>query len=97
MKDEFELSVIGEETNIAPRRSGKKEKFTSRAPWYYLGRIGDIGFAIALPIVGGAIAGVFVDRLWSTTPKATLSLLFLGIIISFMNVLRTVQTILKEK
>lgn len=95
--EEFELVVGGEETNIAPRTTGKKERSPERAPWYYLGLIGEIGFAIAVPIAGGALLGVFVDRIWSTAPKATLSLLFLGIIISFMNLFKTVETIIKEK
>lgn len=95
--DEFELVVTGEETNIAPRATGKKKEPDGKAPWYYFGLIGEIGFAIAVPIAGGALLGVFVDRIWSTAPKATLSLLFLGIIISFMNLFRTVETIVKEK
>lgn len=76
-------------------RSKKKQR-VSRAPWYYVGLIGDIGFAIAVPIAGGALAGVAIDRTWSTTPKATLSLLVVGIILSFMNVFKTVKTIIKE-
>lgn len=95
--EEFELVVSKEGTSIAPRVTGKKKESDGRAPWYYFGLIGEIGFAIAVPIAGGAVLGVFVDRIWSTAPKATLSLLFLGIIISFMNLFKTVKTITKEK
>lgn len=97
MKDEFELFVSGEETNIAPRARGKKKTVQSGAPWYYLGLIGEIGFVIALPMVGGALLGVVIDRTWSTTPKATLSLLFLGAAVSFFNVFKTVKTIIQTK
>lgn len=95
MKNEFELDVGGEETNIAPRAS-KKKWIGERAPWQYLGLIGEIGFAISMPIAGGALMGVVIDRTLSTTPKATLSLLFLGVIVSFINILKTVNTIVQN-
>lgn len=95
--EKFELHVAGEETSIAHRRRPGNKRFGSSAPWYYLGLIGEIGFAIALPIVGGALVGVVIDRTWATTPKATLSLLFLGVIVSFVNLFKTVETITKEK
>ncbi|MBI4066339.1 AtpZ/AtpI family protein [Candidatus Gottesmanbacteria bacterium] len=94
--EKFELSVTGEETVIS-RGKVRKKRFEPVASWYYLGLIGEIGFAIALPIAGGTLMGVVMDRRWSTTPKATLSLLFLGVIVSFFNLYRTVKTIVKEK
>lgn len=96
MFDEFELSVTGEQSDITPRKRLKQKRSGSNAPWYYLGLIGEIGFAIAIPIAGGAILGVVVDRAWGTTPIATLSLLFLGVVISFMNLFKTVETITKK-
>lgn len=95
--DEFELCITGEKTRIGPKAAGEKKRKSSPAPWYYLGFIGEIGFAIAVPIAGGALVGVLVDRTWSTTPKATLSLLFLGVIVSFINLFKTVETIVKNK
>ena len=77
--------------------TSKKKRSEITAPWYYLGLIGEIGFAIALPIAGGALIGVVIDRTWGMTPKATLSLLFLGVIISFFNLFKTVETITKQK
>lgn len=65
-----------------------KKRDANPAPWYYLGLIGEIGFAIAIPIAGGGLLGVVIDRIWSTSPKATLSLLFLGVVISFMNMFK---------
>lgn len=78
-------------------QTSKKKRSGGRAPWYYVGLIGEIGFAISVPIAGGAILGVFLDRWWSTAPKATLSLLFLGVLVSFMNLCKTVETITKNK
>lgn len=86
---EFELEFT--------ERSKKKRGADTTAPWYYVGLIGEIGFAIAVPIAGGALLGVVIDRTWSTTPKATLSLLFIGVIVSFVNLFKTVETITKEK
>ena len=77
--------------------TSKKKRSEITAPWYYLGLIGEIGFAIVLPIAGGALIGVVIDRTWGMTPKATLSLLFLGVIISFYTLLKTVETITKQK
>lgn len=93
----FELSVEDADTQITVREAGKK-KIVDRVPsLYYLGLIGEIGFAIAIPITGGGLLGVFIDRTWSTTPKATLSLLFLGVVVSFMNIYKTVLMISGEK
>lgn len=95
--EEFELNVSETETEIAPRQKEKRKRSGQSAPWYYLGLIGEIGFAIAVPIAGGTLGGVLLDRMWSTTPKATLSLLLIGVIVSFFNLYKTVQTIVKEK
>ncbi|MEK7141082.1 MAG: AtpZ/AtpI family protein [Patescibacteria group bacterium] len=96
MLDEFELDLTGKETDIVSRKKVQKKPLRSDEPWYYLGLIGEIGFAIAVPIAGGAMLGVVIDRAWGTTPKATLSLLFLGVVISFINLFKTVQTITKQ-
>lgn len=68
--------------------TSKKKRGAPSDSWYYLGLIGEIGFAIAIPIAGGGLLGVVIDRTWSTSPKATLSLLFLGVVISFMNMFK---------
>ena len=96
MLDEFELTVTGEKTDIIPKKKVQKKQSGSDAPWYYLGLIGEIGFAIAVPIAGGALLGVVIDNAWGTAPKATLSLLFLGVVISFINLFKTVETITKQ-
>lgn len=88
MKDGLELEF---------RETSKKKLNKDEAPWYYLGLIGEIGFAICVPIAGGALIGVIIDRTWGMTPKATLSLLFLGVIISFYTLFKTVKTVTKQK
>ncbi len=93
----YELTVTGGEAIITSGPREVKNRKDRGAPWYYLGLIGEIGFAIAVPIAGGAMIGVVIDRTWSTTPKATLSLLFFGVVISFINLFKTVETIIKDK
>lgn len=65
--------------------------------WYYFGLAGEIGFAVALPIAGGAILGSFLDRKFGTYPTYTLSLLFAGVVLSVVNFVITIQTILKRQ
>jgi len=86
-----------QESELEFSETSKKKRNEKTAPWQYLGLIGEIGFVVALPIVGGALIGVLIDRTWGMTPKATLSLLFLGVIISFFNLFKTVESIVKEK
>jgi F0F1-type ATP synthase assembly protein I len=46
----------------------------------------ELGFAIALPIAGGAIIGQFLDNRFHTGPRITLSLLFFGLFIGAANI-----------
>ena len=45
-----------------------------------------LGFSISLPIAGGALLGHFLDRKFGTTPRMTLSLIFLGLMIGVANI-----------
>lgn len=64
--------------------------------WYYFGLAGQIGFAIALPIAGGAILGSYIDRQSGSYPTYTITLLFVGIVLSMINFVVTIRTILKR-
>lgn len=46
----------------------------------------NLGFTIAIPIVIGAVLGSFLDNKLNTSPKLTLSLIMLGLFISFYNI-----------
>lgn len=48
----------------------------------------DLGGRIALPIVGGTIGGFYLDKVFGTAPALTLSLLFIGIVVSFYTIIR---------
>ena len=51
-----------------------------------------LGVTIVLPIAGGAIIGVVLDKFFSTAPKLTLGLLFFGVFISFYKMFKLTQT-----
>lgn len=60
------------EEEIAKDKEEKSDKLVA------FGLIGELGFSIALPIVGGAVLGKLLDEKIGTSPKLTLSLIFLG-------------------
>ena len=51
----------------------------------------ELGYMIAIPVVGGAFLGSLLDKKFATSPKITLSLIFLGIIISIFNVYKILK------
>lgn len=65
--------------------------------WYYFGLSGQVGFAIALPIAGGALIGSYIDGRVQTYPQYTIIFLFVGIVISMINFVATVHSILKRQ
>lgn len=64
--------------------------------WYYFGLAGQIGFAIALPIAGGAILGSYIDRQSGSYPTYTMTLLLVGIVLSMINFVFIIRAILKR-
>ncbi len=94
--EEYELVISEQDGHATPKkREAKRTGYTSS--WYYVSFVGQLGFAIAIPIAGGALLGTYLDRIWSTYPKATLSLLFLGILISVVGFFNTVMEIIRKK
>lgn len=89
---QYELILDG-----TTKKINKKSRNRASSSWYYVGFATDLGFTIALPIVGGAILGKYLDGAWGTYPKATLSLLLLGIVISVVGFVGTIREILKKK
>jgi predicted F0F1-ATPase subunit len=79
------------------RRNRKKRRIKDISyvsPWYFLGLVGQLGYSIALPIAGGAILGRVVDDKFGTYPRATLSLLLLGIVIAGIGFYTTIREVL---
>lgn len=74
--------IIGQDGVNQRERKEWKKKQKNDATWNYLGRFGEFGFTIVIPIVGGAILGRFLDDTYGIHPRATLVLLFAGVFIA---------------
>lgn len=46
----------------------------------------ELGFAISLPIAGGAFLGQFLDNKFGTMPRMTLSFIFIGVFLAAANI-----------
>lgn len=56
----------------------------------------ELGFVISFPIVGGIFLGSWLDKKLSVYPKLTLLFLFLGVMISFANLIFLIKEISKN-
>jgi len=79
------------------RRIHEKKRKKTGNSWYYFGLSGEIGFAVALPIAGGALLGSRIDVRWQSYPKFTIILLFIGIVISIINFVMVIRNIVKQQ
>lgn len=86
------LSLEAEKTEIRELEvtEDKKEKQNS---WAVIGLVGELGFSIAIPIAGGAVLGKYLDERFGTSPRLTLSFIFLGI---FIGLMAGYQVVMKE-
>lgn len=50
--------------------------------WRVIETAFSLGMSISIPIAGGAILGIFLDKKFDTHPRLTLSLLFAGIFVA---------------
>lgn len=64
---------------------------------FSMGLASEIGFSIAIPLVVGALAGVWLDEKFASRPKLTLSFLFIAVIISFINLIKIANDIIKKR
>ncbi len=61
-------------------RAAKRSR--GRNLWVQVSRVGTLGWLIALPIVGGALLGHFIDRRLGTGLTFTLALLLVGLTVA---------------
>lgn len=64
--------------------------------WWILGIAWEMGYLIALPLVGLALLGRFIDGVFGTAPLALLLGILLAIILSTIIVTRKVSELLKN-
>jgi len=93
-KAKFDVDVGGDVPVIRPRPPNKVRRVAVR--WNDWGRVSALGFDIAIPIVGGALLGAYVDRRLFTYPKATLLLLFVGVGIGIATFIKRVKEIMSK-
>lgn len=84
-----ERPPVGEEfsrqVRIKEARKLKAKARPERGVWFGLGMFGLIGWSVALPAVGGALLGAWIDRAWPSQYSWTLMLLLGGIILGSVN------------
>lgn len=57
----------------------------------YFALAGELGYAISLPIVLGAFLGRVLDSKFDSSPKFTLSLIFLGLFLGFFYIFKIIK------
>lgn len=73
-----------------------KEKDSNNEFFYFFSLSFQLGFAIAIPIVGGVLIGVWIDKYLSTSPKFTLLLSFLGVAVAFGSIINIIKSTRKK-
>ncbi len=73
-----------------------EEQKKKQLQFFGLGMATEIGYSIAVPVVLGALIGVWLDIRFQSKPKFTLSGIFTGIFLSFVNLYKIVQNITRK-
>lgn len=73
--------VVGRkaERKLRARRTGR------RGVWFGLGMFGLVGWAVALPTVGGVALGLWLDGRWPSRISWTLTLMLSGALLGSLN------------
>lgn len=86
--DEF-VSEVG-------KQAERRREARSRSVWQGLAQVGTVGWMIALPAVGGAFLGRWIDGQYGTTIFWTLSLLTVGLTVGCVAAWRAMNRELHE-
>lgn len=74
-----------------PPKTDPREDPWKRWTFYYV-----MAIQSTIPILGGALAGMWVDRTWGSSPWGLFSLLFLGLGASIVNLFRIARRFRSE-
>ena len=85
LEDEFEVRVRRQRARIEKARREKGQSF-----WSYLGLIGAVGWSIVVPMILGAVLGLWLDRKFEAGSKWTLGLMVFGLGIGCFNAWRLI-------
>ena len=81
-------TTIEKERYLQKVQSEKEKRILNKLLSESLG----LGISISVPMVGGVLAGVVLDKWLGTTPKLTLILLFTGVIVSAALIIKIILT-----
>lgn len=70
-------------------KTTKEDTMTSKKPFTFIYK--DYGVYLITPIIIGVLGGVYLDKYFHTKPLFTISLLILGIIGTFYNLMKIVK------
>lgn len=73
------------------RRMEKARQRKARSAWLGLGMFGMVGWAIAVPTIGGVVLGLYLDARWPGDMSWTLALLLAGVALGCVNAWYWVQ------
>ncbi len=94
MKQKKEIKLLNLDNGTVISSEKKEEQSERKERQKFLSGMNvamEMGFAIAVPIAGGALLGFYLDSKLGTTPKCTLSFLFLGIIAAFYYIYKLIK------
>ncbi len=81
LNKENRLEVVEKEVKTVDETEEERTRFFSM-----ITTSTQLGFAVALPIAGGALLGTYLDKLLGMSPRMTLSLIFFGSIMGVTNI-----------
>lgn len=81
LNKENRLEVVEREVKTVDESEEERTRFFS-----VITTSTQLGFAVALPIAGGALLGTYLDKILGVSPRMTLSLIFFGSIMGATNI-----------
>jgi ATP synthase protein I len=77
--------TFNEQIGDKEQRKLKARKRRNHGIWFGLGMFGVVGWSIAVPVVLGTFAGIWIDLHWPGPYSWTLMLLIIGLIVGCAN------------
>ncbi|RBI70893.1 ATPase F0F1 [Roseovarius sp. TE539] len=87
MSDEDESAIIARKARAMEEARKRRRK----SAWYGLAMFGMVGWAVAVPVIGGIALGLWIDRRWPGETSWTLVLLLAGAALGSLNAWYWVQ------
>ncbi len=74
-------NLFSKQVEKKAQRKLKAQHNDNKSVWFGLGMMGIVGWTIAIPTLGGAALGIWLDKNHSTTFSWTLTLLISGLLV----------------